>query len=950
VEEGSFAQQLQPPEWVESVELREESDEPKLASAHLAPNLQLEVETRDQRGASTLLRLWSEILVRFATMPDEPPVRLPQSMREQIESLETTAPPLAHEHLAVAWKHAAESFAKHMAIETEDHQITYSELDRRIEHLASRLEISGIVAGSIVASELKDRCFFPIILLACARLDAIHLPLDPELPLERRRAMVSDANPALLLTDLPMEGGRHGLRTMGLDHESSSQATSAMPEDPRSPLTLLYTSGSTGKPKGVIMTHGGVCNEVHAIAREAGLAPGEKLLQFASPGFDAALEEVLSPLLSGATLTPRPESLKADFLAFQRYIDHHQVTVLDLSTAHWAAWCAWMKLESREIPESIKTTIIGGERATGSALDDWFHCGGRRHLLLNTYGPTEASIVATLERIDAQWQGNGDPTIGRPLPGVHIRIGDAHGAALPTGAAGEIWIGGDCIGPGYWQDPDRTAKAFHQIDGLSWYRTRDRACWDKEGRLRFLGRVDDQLKIRGNRIEPAEVSRELESFPGVSAAHVGPVKGPDGALALAAWVRWDGSTDKRWPAKLHEHCRTRLPAASIPTRWAEVSEFKLTERGKIDQQQLPKPELTSSSQGSSESPETETEALLAAIWQKILGLSFIGRNESFFELGGDSISALQMFAQVYRQFGRRMPVSTIIETPSLKGIAGILDDSKPIDGGRPRLHTISGTRQQSPLICFHGGDGGVVFYRPMARNLSIDRQIVAIESPLLSLEGAMPETPVTEMAQSYLDEILKHQTSGPYHLLGYSFGGLLAYEVARLLRARGETIAFIGMVDTLNPATPTPPYNLIQRAARCWSTSPDPSLAGRLLRLGTRASEGLATHFRIRGEERQIRQMPDSEPFSPLRALKVRAIHERVGLAFQPQALDATVHLFRASIPSDKFSIPDDYGWSGLASRLEIHEAPGSHLTMFDDENFGQLATLISKALSTPQE
>ena len=950
VERGTFAHQVQPPEWVESIEMLEESGEPLLASAYLSPQLQLEVEfdgrSVGKQGASLLLRIWSEILVRFATVPEQPPVQLPEGILLQSAALESSEPSVGHEHLAVAWQRAARTYSDRTAVQTEDLKITYAELDQRVEHLAARLEISGIVAGSIVASELKDRAFFPTVLLACARIGAIHLPLDPDLPLERRRAMVSDAAPAIILTDLPVEGGRHGLRTMSLDHQASSQVVSLRPEDPRSPLTLLYTSGSTGKPKGVIMTHGGVCNEAHAIAREAGLAPGEKLLQFASPGFDASLEEVLSTLLAGATLMPRPEKLKADFLALQDYIEAHAISVLDLSTAHWAAWCAWMKFEGRSIPTSIKTTIIGGERATGSAVEDWFDCGGRSHLLLNTYGPTEASVVASVERIDRSWNGSGDPTIGRPLPGVHVRIGDAEGNPIPPGAAGELWIGGDCIGPGYWQDPERTKEAFHQREGLSWYRTRDRACWEPTGHLRFLGRVDDQLKIRGNRIEPAEVSRELENYPGISAAHVGPVQGPDGNLALAAWIRWATPPTERWPAKLREHCRARLPAASIPTRWAEVSEFKLTERGKIDHRSLPDPNLTASSHLNDEAPETPTEIQLAEIWKKLLGLSFISRDESFFELGGDSINALRMFAEVFRQFGRRMPVSTLIETPSLRGLAAILEQGGSPDPGRPQLQTISEGNTELPLICLHGGDGGVVFYRRAARAISTDRRIFAIESPLLSIDGSLPERSVEEIAQSYLEEILKDQPSGPFRLLGYSFGGLLAYEVARLLLDRGKEVAFLGLVDTLNPTVPTPAYDLLERATRCWETSPDPSFHGRLLRLASRASEGLATHLKVRSEERELLRATESEPFSPLRALQVRAVHERAGRAFEPKPVETTLHLFRAGVPSDKHFIPDDYGWSRLVPRLVARNAKGSHLTMFDDENFPHLATLLSSALS----
>ena len=216
------------------------------------------------------------------------------------------------------------------------------------------------------------------------------------------------------------------------------------------------------------MVHGGVTNEAREIARHAGLHRGDRLLQFASPGFDASLEEMLATLLSGATLVPRPENLVADLDEFQSFIKREGITVLDLSTAHWAAWCAWMISADEPVPEGLRTVIIGGERAAKASLDHWFESGGREHLLLNTYGPTEASIVATVEPIDGHWDEPGDPAIGRPLSGVFARVGDAFGRALPAGSAGELWLGGTCVGDGYLNRPDLTEDSFRFMDGLRW--------------------------------------------------------------------------------------------------------------------------------------------------------------------------------------------------------------------------------------------------------------------------------------------------------------------------------------------------------------------------------------------------------------------------------------------------------------------------------------------------
>jgi acyl carrier protein len=387
-----------------------------------------------------------------------------------------------------------------------------------------------------------------------------------------------------------------------------------------------------------------------------------------------------------------------------------------------------MSAEKRTIPQNVRTVIIGGERASAAALHRWFAAGGRAHRLVNTYGPTEASIVGTVEIIDADWNEPGEPAIGRPLPGVFARIADPSGALLPHGAAGELWLGGICVGAGYWKRPDLTALAFQEMQGLRWYRTGDRVYRDAAGKLRFLGRQDDQLKIRGNRIEPDEVSRVLEAYPGVSAAHTGPVKGQQGELHLAAWVRWNGGAPEGWPGLLASHAASHLAGAAVPTRWAQVEQFKLTERGKLDRRELPEPTLRASLHSESGLPETLTEKRLAALWSGLLGVEIIGRDESFFALGGHSLAALQLFAGIYREWKVRIPMASLIQAPTLRMLAAVLDKEGAGGGVQDRsiVVPIRSEGHLPPLFCIHGGDGGVFFYRDLSEHLPPGRPLLAI--------------------------------------------------------------------------------------------------------------------------------------------------------------------------------------------------------------------------------
>ena len=955
VERGSLHYQLGGTDFIESIRLHESSGAPLLASAWIQPELLLEVEASGasfgEIAVQALLDHWASIVLAL-TSGAENPAELPDSTREILTCWESGGEPAAHLHLAQAWRAAVVLHGPACALWTPEEAIRYDQLDAQVEHLAACLLEAGVSHGQTIASILWSRKHLAVVLLALARIGAINVPLDPALPKNRQLTILENASPLLVVSDDPAACADFPLPCVTVDGASGKSCPAELPRDPRDTLSILYTSGSTGIPKGVMMVHGGVTNEARGIAGMAGIVPGDRLLQFASPGFDASLEEILSTLLSGATLVPRPENLAADLDEFQRFVRTAGITVLDLSTAHWAAWCAWMASERETIPDNVRTTIIGGERASAAALKDWFAAGGRQHLLINTYGPTEASIVGTAEMIRGDWNEAGDPAIGRPLPGVFARVGDSAGRRVPPGAAGELWLGGICVGPGYWRQPDRTAASFHFIDERWWYRTGDRVCWDSHGKLRFLGRQDDQLKIRGNRIEPNEVIRVLESFPGVSAAHAGPVPGHGGGCQLAAWVRWNAAPEDGWPGKLAAFASAHLPAAAIPTRWAAVTDFKLTERGKLDRRQLPEPLLTGSSQVFSEPPATSTEKWLAEIWSGLLGVRTIGRDESFFEIGGHSLAALRLFASIAKEWKVRIPMAVLIQAPTPRLLGGVIDRERACQSGsRPTRSIVVPVRAEGelpPLFCIHGGDGGVFFYRDLAEKLPPGRPLLAIECPALSADEEAVPVPVEETAAAYVEALRQHQQSGPYHLAGYSYGGLLVIEIARRLLAEGESIAFAGLFDTVNPAVPIRKYTLRERAGVFWDAQEHPGLLGRIGRILARTLEGIATHIKVRLEIRAARGNAISEPHSHLRMLKVREVHWSSLEAYQPVPIGCHITLFKSRATDDKFDIPDDYGWRPLVDSLEIVHVEGKHLTMFAPRHVAGLASEIDKRLPAP--
>lgn len=931
---------------LESMELRERPSGPLTASAYLWPELRLEVETdAGERAADSLLAHWAAVLRAAVANPagDAATIaRLPTEEEARLTAWEDGGAAFPGPgHLAEAWREVRMRHSAETALWTPEESWTYEELGRRVARVAGGLGAAGVRAGRTVAVVAGQRREWPLALLAITSIGGIYLPLGPRIPSSRLRSMVEDGEPAALLCGKEVEDD-FGLPRVGLESDGPEVAPPDRDPVAGEVMALIYTSGSTGTPKGVMLDHAGVLNEARWVARALGLGPGDRMLQFSSPGFDASLEEMLSCLLSGATLVPRPEEVADDLAKFQEFIETAGVTVLDLPTAFWSAWASWLREGGRTVPAKVRATIIGGERASARALADWRAAGGGT--IWNTYGPTEASIVATAQETPAGWDEAGDPPIGRPLPGTLVRVADRRGTPMPPGAAGEIWIGGPAVGPGYWRREDLTAAAFTEMEGRRWYRTGDRARWDEEGRLHFLGRLDDQLKIRGHRIEPDEVLRLLESFPGVSAAHVGPA-GEAERPVLAAWVRWDGEPPAAWQKRLRDHLAADLPAASVPQRWAAVAEFPLTERGKLDRRALPEPEALRPPLH--EEAATDIERRLARLWDELLGSGLPGRGDSFFDLGGNSLLALRLFAGISSEFGASLPMTTLIHAPTLAGLAGAIEAATVPGKAGPvsELVTLREGTDGPPLVCIHGGDGGVFFYVELARALAGDLPVMTLESPALSAVEGVGPVAVEALAADYVATLRRHQPRGPYRLAGYSFGGVMVYEMAVQLRRAGEEVGFLGLFDTENPSMERRKYGMGERAKVFWDSldgKPAWKKAGLLV---GRMLGGIRVNLQVRSELMLVRRAGISRPHGKIRALQVREAHSAAMDAYRPPPLDVPLVLFKTAAVDDKFEVPADYGWGGLAAGLEIVDVPGEHLTMFSPRHVPVLAKEVDARL-----
>ncbi|HEX7093739.1 MAG TPA: amino acid adenylation domain-containing protein, partial [Nitrospiraceae bacterium] len=677
--------------------------------------------------------------------------------------------------------------------------LRYGDLNARANQLARYLRTLDVRPGVAVGICLERSLEMVIALLAVLKAGGAYVPLDPEYPRDRLRFKVEDADVAIVLTSegLSDRFDSRACRILRLDREQKRIAQEAGHNLPPTATSqdlayILYTSGSTGQPKGVEIPHRALVNFLCSMRQVPGCSAQDVMVSVTTLSFDIAGLELYVPLLVGARVEIVSRTVAMDGWKLRSVCEAVQPTIMQATPATWR-----MLIEAGWLGSDRLTVLCGGEALPpdlAAVLLD------RSAALWNMYGPTETTIWSTIERIERADQ---EITIGRPIANTEMYILDQFLQPVPVGVSGELYIGGHGLARGYRRRPELTKERFvpHPFSRephARLYRTGDLVRYRPDGRIVHLGRLDHQVKIRGFRIELGEIEAVLSRHPAVRQVVVTAGEDQQGHKQLVAYlVCQEGQVPS--PTELRSFVRTTLPDYMTPPFFMFLDAMPLTANNKVDVKALPTSALSgASSKKAHVGPRNGLEVQLAAIWQQVLGVHNPDVDDNFFDLGGHSLKAAQLFYLLEQVYGRHLPLATLFQAPTIAELASVLSREQWVPPWQS-LVAIQPSGTAIPIFMVPGVGGNVLIFARLARLLGLDQPFYGLQPR--GLDGKeVPFISVPDMARHFVKEVKKFRPQGPYVIAGSCTGGLIAYEMAQQLMAQGDEVTLLVM-ETWHPSS-----------------------------------------------------------------------------------------------------------------------------------------------------
>lgn len=683
------------------------------------------------------------------------------------------------------------------ALVSGETSLSYAELDRAANRLAQRLLHLGVTRETPVGACVTHDMGVVLTALGIWKAGGVYVPVDPQYPAERLRLLIETAGLQFMITDadidrqLPEALPVTKVPLAFIDQPDAIESKPDVVLHPAQLAYLIFTSGSTGLPKAVAVAHHAISAHCQAMAEILAIEAGECALQFSSASFDAGLEQWIVPLLHGATVVMRDAELWSAAQALDA-ITRHGITRLDFPPGY--ANEVALAAQGSAFNASLRSLTVGGE-ALSQAVLARIQIHLRPQRLFNAYGPTESVITPLV------WEAGHCETayapLGKAVGARQAYVLDGDLCPVPVGVTGELYIGGRLLARGYYQQARLTAERFvpdpFSDCGARLYRTGDRCRQTSDGALEFLGRGDEQIKIRGYRVELGEVESALLHCTGVREA-VAVTRDAGLNTELIAYIGGENLDQQIIRTQL----QSRLPGFMVPSSFILLDQLPRTVSGKIDRRRLPKAEAAAIGR---EPPQGEIECSLAQIWQEVLGLERIGRHDHFFELGGHSLLAVRTVSLINARLNQPVSIAALLAAPTVARLARYLEDIRHVNESLLIALNQADT-QVAPLFCLHPAGGHVFPYYALAQRFADQRPVYGIQCQRL-IDPTHREASLSAMAASYLQLIKARQPTGPYFLLGWSLGGALAMEMAHQLEAAGETVAFLGLIDSYVPGFAT---------------------------------------------------------------------------------------------------------------------------------------------------
>lgn len=847
-----------------------------------------------------------------------------------------------------------------IAVVFQEQQLTYRQLNERANQLAGYLRSLGVGKEVLVGICVESSLEMVVGVLGILKAGGAYVPLDPAYPLERLAFILEDTQTPVILTqeklsqNLPVDK----TKVVCLDSEweiiaQYNKNNLVCSATINNLMYVIYTSGSTGKPKGVMISHLGICNQLHWRQTTFGLTQTDKVLQTISFSFDPSVWQLFWPLCFGAQLViPRPGGHQ-DAAYLIELISKLQITVTAFVPSMLRVILSEKGIESCKCLRHIS---CGGEALPTELIETFYNRLKLDNVLHNVYGPTEASIDATFWTCQRKTNHSIAP-IGYPIANTQIYILDSDLQEVPKGEPGELHISGIGVARGYFNRPDLTTEKFIvnpfcKETEARLYKTGDLARYLPDGNIEFLGRIDQQVKIRGFRIELGEIEARLLQHHAVREAVVISREDIPGEKRLVAYIVLQAQQELAI-SELRSFLEQTVANYMIPAAFVTLSSLPLTPNGKVDRRALPAPQTVRPQvEKAFIAPRNTVEVQLTQIWEELLGVHPIGIQDNFFELGGSSLQAGGLLRQIEERFGKTMPLSIFLRAATVEELANFIRQKESSEIWS-LLIPIQTNGNKPPLFCIHGSYGDAFVFRKFANLLEPDQPVYALQPQ--GLDGKQPlPTQIEDMAAKYIQQIRTVQPEGPYFLVGYSSGGVIAFEMGQQILAQGQKVGMLAMLDTISPIYNIYNYPLSFRQKISFHF-------GNLLRLkplqwftylsaaGKQRLKPITNEFDVAPIQLLPTLQKEKDTFLTMFNAHKEAMKEYSKKA-DKKVYEGKIILYRCEDQSWWIDNEQKLGWDKLATLgVEVHDILGKHESVLTSKDVHFFAEKFQKNLSAAQ-